>query len=275
MHVPLVIDGPGVARRRERHAGQCPRASARSSTGRASRSEHGCAAGDEDIVLGEAMKPLSRVRLAAAGDGGGRPLQGDPRRAARGPTIWTADPQEAHDLGSGVALPPGAEGDGGLSGAVTGRRARAANLDEDARRQAREHWVTLAPRRAGGPQGRAAAGRDDAAVRNDGRGGCAVRCRPDSRRRSRCCRRCWPRIPQPRRGAAARDRRTRRSGRETQAEDALPAGRRDRAQLAGRADVPGASLRADEGLDARGAAARAGGEGESGPADGGGRAGAD
>ena len=94
MHVPLVIVGPGVpAGTCRRGAGQhAPRLPHDPRLGRARRASTACAAYAADVVLGEAMKPVSRVRLAAAGDGGGRRVSRRSWRGASRPTSCTRIP---------------------------------------------------------------------------------------------------------------------------------------------------------------------------------------
>jgi hypothetical protein len=78
-------------------------------------------------VLGEGDEAVPRVRLAAAGDGGARALQGDPRRHDRDLRSAGGSGRDAQ-ISDRVRCRRHAQGDGGLSRAVAGRRARARRI---------------------------------------------------------------------------------------------------------------------------------------------------
>ena len=221
----------------------------------------------QEIVLGEAMKPFLEYGwqpqvMAVAG----------PLKAILAGTIevydLAADPGETRNLGSARACRRRAQSAGGLPRAVAGRRARAG---EPRRRGAaapgepRLHRLERAPVvRKDAPRpadmmpllaklekasGLFAAGQfaeaipllEDVLAADPFNLDAALRL------------------------ATAHS----SLGHEQKAVDAVPAGGRDRAEVAGRPDLPRAALRADEGVGARRAAARAGGGGEPGSADGG------
>ena len=200
MHVPLVMVGPGVA----------PGTSdAPVSTRRVFHTilDWAGLGSDHSLALrgplnsgdgGRARRgdeAVSRVRLAAAGDGGDRDASRRSRRGRSRPTISRRTPDETRKLGAGAQLAgrlrkaledyPGAVAVGG-AGAREPRRGRQA--------AAGEPGLHRRERGAGRPEGRAAAGRHDGAARAD-RAGVSVCSRPAStRRRSRCWSRFWRRI---------------------------------------------------------------------------------
>ena len=123
-----------------------------------------------------------------------------------------ADPAEARDLGSGANLTSrGADAARGLSGAVAGSGARAGHARRRGAAAAGEPGLRQRRRGADRPQGRAAAGRHDGALRRSRPRVGAVRRAASTPRRSRCWRRSWRPIPTTSTRRCAWRRRTRRS----------------------------------------------------------------
>ena len=221
-------------------------------------------------MLGGGDEAVPRVRLAAAGDGASR---AGSRRSSRGRsrrTTSTRIRRRRRTSGRARRCRP-----------ACARRSRTIRCRRRTSRARRRTSTTDAKRRLAS-LGYVGAGAAPVVRKDAPRPADMMRVVPDdrarrprcsppatSRRRSRCSQKVLAGgSEQPRRRAAARDRAlVARAGGGGRGD--FQEGGGHRAEIAGRPHLSRAALRADEGVGARGAAARAGGDGEPGPADGG------